>query len=184
MTDRLLPLRTGRLRLEPLVAAHADAMYALLKDPALYRHMDGDPPPSAEHLRGIYGKLESRSSPDGSQGWFNWVVSTLDGPPVGYVQATVAGELAWIAYVVGSAHQGRGYAREATAAMIDHLGAEHGVRRFLAVAEADNRPSLSLLHALGFRGAGDAESRAHDLSPTERLFVRGDPIATRLQETS
>jgi len=183
MTDRLLALHTERLRLDPLVTAHADAMYTLLKDPTLYRHMDGAPPPSAEHLRSIYGKLESRSSPDGSQGWFNWVVSTLDGPPVGYVQATVAGEQAWVAYVIGSAHQARGYAREATAAMIDHLAGVHGVRRFLAVAEAGNRPSLALLQALGFHAADDAETRAHDLSPTERLFVQGDPPAPRLQET-
>jgi len=167
----MAPLRTARLTLEPLVAAHAEAMFELLQDPALYRHLDWGPPPSVEHLRSVYGLLEARQSPDGSERWLNWVVK-CDGRCIGYVQATATDAACWVAYVLCSAQQGRGYAREATAAMIGHLAEAHGVRRFLATVEAANQPSIGLLQALGFRGATPAEAAPHGLTATEQLWVR------------
>ena len=167
----MAPLRTARLTLEPLVAAHAEAMFELLQDPALYRHLDWGPPPSVEHLRSVYGLLEARQSPDGSERWLNWVVK-CDGRCIGYVQATATDAACWVAYVLCSAQQGRGYAREATAAMIGHLAEAHGVRRFLATVEAANRPSIGLLQALGFREATPAEAAPHGLTATEQLWVR------------
>jgi [ribosomal protein S5]-alanine N-acetyltransferase len=168
----MAPLRTERLALEPLVAAHAEPMYELLQDPAIYPHLDWGPPPSLEQLRSVYGQLEARRSPDGAEGWLNWVVKTPDGRCIGYVQATVTQAACWVAYVLGSAYRGRGYAREATAAMMRHVAGELGTRRFLATVEAANRPSIGLLKALGFRCATPAEAAPHELSGTEELWVR------------
>ena len=41
-------LTTPRTTLEPLVAAHAQAMFPLLADAALYRWLDDAPPPSLD----------------------------------------------------------------------------------------------------------------------------------------
>ena len=41
----------------------------------------------------------------------------MDGGPLGYVQATVVRGSADLAWVVGTAHQGRGVAREAAGAV-------------------------------------------------------------------
>ncbi len=65
-------------------------------------------------------------SPDGCQRWFNWVVRRReDGSAVGTVQATVAEEsgdlTAEVAWVVVTAYQGRGYAREAAKVMVAWL---------------------------------------------------------------
>ena len=65
------PLYADPLVLEPLVAAHAEAMYPLLADPELHRYMDFGPPPSAADLERGYRKLESRRSADGREQWLN-----------------------------------------------------------------------------------------------------------------
>jgi RimJ/RimL family protein N-acetyltransferase len=164
------------LVLEPLRAAHADELYAVLADPALYRHIGHPPPGSVEVLREVYRGLESRRSPDGREAWLNWVVrDTATQAALGYVQATVlARGRAWVAYVIGREHQGRGLATRATRAMMDHLRSEHAVSRFLASVEQDNTPSIRLLGRLGFRPATPIEAAAHRLDATERLFLRHD----------
>ena len=164
-------LTTDRLVLEPLTRDHAAAMYEVLSDPELYDYLDYGPPPSLDHLRGVYEQLEARVSPDGSELWLNWVVRPGEGAPVGFVQATVAGDEAWVAYVLARGSWGNGYAGEATQAVIDHLRSACGVTRFLATTEAENGRSIRLLERLGFRTATEAESREHELSATERLFV-------------
>jgi RimJ/RimL family protein N-acetyltransferase len=113
-------LHTTRLVLEPLVEAHADALYPLLCEPRQLEYLDQGPPESLDALRRGYRKLESRRSPDGTQRWLNWaiVVSDESANPVGFVQATVlADHRAWVAYEVGLPWWGRGIATEATQAM-------------------------------------------------------------------
>jgi RimJ/RimL family protein N-acetyltransferase len=151
-------------------------MFRALGDPEIYRYLDRPPPPSLERLRERFARLETRTSADGREHWLNWVVVPHvppGGEPVGFVQATVQPDGdAWIAFVLAPAHQGRGYAREATEAMMAHLAAEYGAARFLASVEAENGPSVRLLERLGFREANAAERRGHELTATERLLVR------------
>jgi len=101
-------IRTTRLTLEPLTVAHAPAMFAVLSDPLIYPYLDFPPPPSLEHVQRVYAKLEQRRSPDGREIWLNWIV--VRDAPIGFVQATIRGEDADVAYVLGSAHWGQGYA--------------------------------------------------------------------------
>lgn len=164
------------LALEPLTAAHAEAMFDLLADPRLYRYLDYGPPPSVEHLRAVYARLETRVSPDGTQRWLNWIVRRVSGEIVGYVQATLARPgSAWIAFVVASEHWGRGYARAATSSMLAHLEDAYHCTQFLATVETANRRSVALLEALSFRPATPAELGGHELTPTELLYVRRVP---------
>lgn len=166
-------LAAGELVLEPLVAGHAEAMFAALGDPELYRYLDHPPPPTVEHLRAVYAGVEKRLSPDGSQIWLNWVVRRPGEAPLGYVQATVMpNHTAWIGYVFSVQHWGRGHATQAVRAMLEHLAADCGVRCFLASVETENLSSIRLLERLGFRAAQENELEGHELSPSERLFVR------------
>lgn len=175
--DAVMPvLHAQGLVLEPLGAAHADELYAVLADPALYVHIGHPPPTSAAVLREVYRRLESRRSPDGREAWLNWVVrDAACGAALGYVQATVlARGRAWVAYVLGRAHQGHGHAGRAVRAMMDHLRAAHGVHRFLASVERDNLRSIRLLERLAFRPATPIEAAAHRLDATEHLYLRHD----------
>ena len=165
-------IATSGLVLEPLVVAHADAMFELLDDAAIYQYLDYPPPPSVEHLRDVYAKLEARASPDGSEIWLNWVVRPRHHPPVGYVQATISRRTAFVAYILGRKHWGHGYAHEAMQAMLEHLGSAYGVDRYLATVEVDNRRSIRLLERLGFRLATGDDLEGHSLSSTERMFVK------------
>ena len=161
------------LVLEPLTAAHAEAMFALLSDPVLYRYIDEAPPADVDKLRARYRRLESRTSADGGEAWLNWIVREPGQPPLGFVQATVLDDgSAWVAYLLGSAHQGRGHATRATAAMLAHLEAAHGTTRLLANVELENLASIRLLQRLGFRAATAAEAARHEPTASERIFVR------------
>ena len=165
-------VRTARLELQPLTVAHADAMYRVLADPALYRHLDYQPPPNVEHTRAVYARLEAGASPDGTQRWLNWIVVPHGGAPIGFVQATVPADgSAWIAYLLATAAQGRGYATEGVAAMTAHLASHYRVDRLLAMVEADNARSIALLGRIGLHAATAAELAGRTLSATERLYV-------------
>lgn len=172
--EPLQVLHTRRLRLEPLAAAHAPAMFAQLGDPELYRYIGHPPPPTLAPLVAVYTRLETRRSPDGLEAWLNWVLFRAgDDVPLGYVQATVRSpEVNWVAYVLARSQWGQGYASEAVQAMTDHLRAGWGAQRLLAVADARNQRSLQLLKRLGFRAATPDEAAAHPLDEQERLFVR------------
>lgn len=151
-------LETPRLALEPQTADHAEEMYAVLADPAIYE-FENQPPASVDALRERYGKLESGRSPDGSELWLNWIVRMCGaGPAMGYVQATVLADAkALIAYEFGSAWWGRGYACEATAAAIEELRGRYGVTTVGAVFKRPNHRSRKLLERLGMRASGPDE---------------------------
>ncbi len=115
-------ITSNRLRLVPMMAAHAAAMLPIFSERQLYRFTGEEPPESAAALTTRYGKLESRQSPDGSQQWLNWLVSLAESSvAIGYVPATGLESHVDIAWVTGSKWQGSGYASEAAAALVKWL---------------------------------------------------------------
>ena len=144
-------LETERLVLEPLDPEHAAEMVAVLADPELYLHTGGQPP-SRDELRRRY-ELQARGrSDDGTALWLNWIVRERStGAAVGFVQATlgIASRTADVAWLVGVAFQGRGYAREAAGAMVGRLR-EEGIAGVTAHINPDNAPSQGVARALGF----------------------------------
>ena len=66
-------IEIATLKLEPQVAAYADAMFAVLSDPAIYEY-ENAPPESLEWLRARFAKLEARHSADEQERWLNWVI--------------------------------------------------------------------------------------------------------------
>ncbi len=150
-------LHTPRLQLEPQTASHAQAMFEVLGDPAIYR-FENAPPVSIEALRERYTKLETRRSGDGREQWLNWVLRRHGGDLIGYVQATVqADSQAFVAYELASAHWGRGLAHEAVTAMLGELVAQYGVHTLWAVFKRANARSRRLLERLGFVAADAAD---------------------------
>jgi ribosomal-protein-alanine N-acetyltransferase len=171
--DDMQSLDAAPLVLVPLTQAHAPALFEVLVDPQIYRHLDERPPTSVEALQGRYRRLEARRSPDGAQHWLNWAVSLPGQAPMGYVQATVvAPDRAWVAYVLGSRYWGRGYASLAMQAVLEHLANRYRVVSCMAVVEAANARSIRLLERLGFGLASAAEAAAQGLTASERLYLR------------
>ena len=121
--------RTKRLDLEPLARAHAAELAPLLDDACLHE-FTGGAPLSAAALAARYARLAVRRSPGGDQRWGNWVMRVREtGAAVGTVQATLpaggppAGP-AEVAWVVATAAQGRGYAKEAAGGLVALLHAD------------------------------------------------------------
>ena len=169
-TERVI--ETPRLTLEPQCTAHAEAMFALLGDPAIYLY-ENEPPSSLPWLRERFAKLETRHSGDGCEQWLNWVARRRGGGLVGYVQATVQADgLAYVAYVLGSAHWGQGLASEAVAAMADELAGQYGVHTLLAVFKRTNDRSRRLLERNGFAAAGPDDPMRATIDDDEDLMRR------------
>lgn len=118
--------RTQRLDLEPLDRAHAAELAPLLDDDSLHEFIGGVPLSEAD-LADRYARLAVRRSPSGDQLWGNWVMRVREtGAAVGTVQATLpaggpATGRAEVAWVVTSAAQGRGYAKEAARSLVTLL---------------------------------------------------------------
>lgn len=137
------------IRIETQTPDHAGGLFAALSDPRVYTHLDEDPPSSVSELRARLERLTAGGPPDGSARWFNWTVFD-DAEIVGYVQATLTGETASIAYVIAPAAWGRGIASEACRQMLEILLRDAAPRRFVADAARENLRSRRLLARLGF----------------------------------
>jgi RimJ/RimL family protein N-acetyltransferase len=140
-------IATERLTLLPLAAQYAEEMAGVLGDPRLHDFIGGAPLTS-EGLRARYERLVAGSG-DPAVSWCNWVVR-LDSADclTGTVQATIVGERAEIAWVVGTPWQGRGVATEAARGLVAWLGA-HGVKVVVAHILPDHRASSAVAAAAG-----------------------------------
>jgi [ribosomal protein S5]-alanine N-acetyltransferase len=146
-------LSTDRLTLEPIVPLHARRLFDQLADDRLYRFHGGRPASEAD-LKRRFEKWLARKSPDGSQTWLNYALKRKeDGSYVGWVQATISGNVATIGYDIFAEHWRQGYAREACSKLVRSLFQEHGVSSVVAVVDTENVPSVRLLEVLGFMRA-------------------------------
>ncbi|WP_084103756.1 GNAT family N-acetyltransferase [Demequina sp. NBRC 110056] len=139
--DRTWPaaeeLAAPGLTLEPLSAEHTGEMARVLAPVELYAFTGGAPPTQGE-LERRYVRQSRGHSPDGTQGWLNWIVRDhATDQAVGYVQATLdiddGAMAATVAWLVEPSFQGRGIASSATAAMLRWLRSQdvHDIRALI-----------------------------------------------------
>lgn len=165
-------IEAANLTLVPQAAAHAEEMFIVLSDPAIYEY-ENEPPQSIEELRARFTKLESRRSTDGQEQWLNWVIRLPTWQLIGYVQATVhPGGRAAVAYVLSSEYWGRGLASEAVRAMIAELVEQYQVNMLSAVLKRGNLRSVRLLERLGFSLATPELHTRLQVESGELLFQR------------
>jgi RimJ/RimL family protein N-acetyltransferase len=154
-------LTTQRLVLEPLRVGHARELVAVLADPALYAFIGGRPP-TEEELAARY-----RRQLAGDPGWLNWIVRH-DGMAAGYLQATLHGDEAALAWVIGTRYHGAGLAAEAGLAVQGWLR-EQGVACFTAHIHPEHGASAAVARRLGLAATGiveDGEERwTSDIRP-------------------
>jgi RimJ/RimL family protein N-acetyltransferase len=156
-TDDTPALGTARLRLEPLRVDHAEELAPVLDDPRLHEFTGGRPL-GLDELRDRYARQVVGRSADGRERWLNWVVREhASGLAVGQVQATVTPgppEQAEMAWTIAVGFQGRGYVREAAAAVAGWLN-QQGIDDVIAHIHPDHVASSGVAGSFG-------------LSPTEK----------------
>lgn len=164
-------LHTHCCTLLPQLACHADEMFEVLGDPAIYE-FENAPPASVELLALRYARLESRAAPDGSELWLNWVVQLPDRRLAGFVQATVMPSgAALVAYELASRHWRKGIGSAAVLAMLAELASAYQVHTALAVLKAHNLRSAGLLHKLGFVPGSPAEAAGIDPIGSDEILM-------------
>ena len=162
-------LLTPRLRGEPVMRAHAAFMAGLLADELVYQFLESGPP-SRDTLENQYQFLEAGTNPDRTEYWLTWILFCDETSAVGFVQATIRDDkTADVSYVLGSAYQGRGYAREAVSALLDLLFREFPVVTAIAEIDARNVRSVSLVRHLGFVHSGTQPNSLGFPEETHRL---------------
>lgn len=154
-------IRTERLLLTPLEVGDAAEMVTVLDDPALYEFTGGEPP-SLEELSTRYRSQVAGSGRE-DEVWYNWIVRLGEsGTAVGFVQATIEGGAADMAWVIGVACQGRGYAAEAAAAMRSRIAAE-GLVSFRAHIHPAHVASQKVATAIGLEPTGELDDEGEEI---------------------
>lgn len=148
----LTRLTSDHIALEPLCVEHASVLFEPLSDLIIYQHIPDEPPASPEALKDRFRHLEQRQSPDGSELWLNWAINDVRRRTyVGYIQATVVGCNAELAYVLTSSAWGYGIATASCQLVLGYL--RHGCAVSSVEAQTDTRNirSIQLLRRLGFK---------------------------------
>ena len=153
IAERAQPLiTTERLRLRWLCDDDAPFMLALLSDPDFLRFV-GD--------RGVRTVDDARAyivnGPMASYQHFGFglylALRADDDTPVGICGLLKRPELedVDIGYALLPAFRGRGYAREAAAAVLAHARDTHGLHRVVAIVRPENASSVRVLEQIGMR---------------------------------
>lgn len=143
-------LRTARLELRPFTLDDVDPLHRLWTEPAVRRYLwDGEVISRARSL----GVVESSIASAESTGIGMWSVR-LSGEPqiIGFCGFRAATEPtdAELVYGIDPAHQGKGFATEASQAVLRHGFGALGLRRIVAGADKPNKASLRVMEKLGF----------------------------------
>jgi RimJ/RimL family protein N-acetyltransferase/catechol 2,3-dioxygenase-like lactoylglutathione lyase family enzyme len=146
-------LRTARLELRRLHADDTGDVVRIFADPRLSRYLGADLT-DEERARAMVARRLAGEHPEGLGHW----VFVLDGEVVGLGHLRPSGELPGgvpeIGWYVGAAHQGRGLATEAAAALLDHGLNRLGLPAVWALVHERNAASLGLAAKLGLLDVG------------------------------
>jgi RimJ/RimL family protein N-acetyltransferase len=145
-------LATERLRLERLTCDDSTFILGLLNEPGFIAFI-GDKGVRTEDDARQY----LRDGPIGSyatNGFGLYLVRLSDsGEPVGICGLVKRDEFDEpdLGFAFCEEHWGKGFASEASQAVLEHGRLDLGLRRIIAIADADNVASVKVLNKLGFR---------------------------------
>jgi [ribosomal protein S5]-alanine N-acetyltransferase len=140
-------IRTPRLLLRRARAEDLADMHALLSDPRAMR----------------YWSRPEHDSIAESRDWLERMIAATDADDylIEFRGRVIGKAGMWrrpeVGFMIHPDHQGKGLAREAMVAVIDHLFAAHDIPDLVAEADPRNAASLKLLARLGFVETGRAE---------------------------
>ncbi|MDX8055795.1 GNAT family N-acetyltransferase [Lentzea sp. BCCO 10_0798] len=156
------PITTARLLLRPFQPGDLDDVVAYRGLPEVNRYLFSEPYARAEAEENLAKWIALREITAEGQ-WLTTAV-TLDGRVIGEVDITLRSEehrQGEVGYIFHPAFQGRGYAREATEAMLKIGFEEFGLHRIVAECDVRNEPSWRLMERLGMRR--EAHLRHHGI---------------------
>ena len=146
--------RSDRLVIRRFRVEDAASLAAYRSDPAIARYQSWDIPFSHAQARSFIESLEA-ANPDSPGEWFQFaVVEKATGAHIGDVAAAVDADdprLATIGVTLAPSAQGRGYAGEAVAWLLDYLFLERQKHRVTADCDVRNSRVVALFDRLRMR---------------------------------
>lgn len=161
-------LQTDRLMLRPHRPDDLDDCFAMMSDPQVMRHIKG-PPPSREDIwnrimrysgvwhifgLGMFAVFEAATQHYVGDVGFGHFGRGLGADFDGYPEA---------AWMLNTAHQGKGYASEAVAKAHDWLEQTHPYHRTVCIIAPDNLPSNAIAAKLGYHKFATAHYKGAEL---------------------
>ncbi|KAG9613908.1 N-acetyltransferase GCN5, partial [Aureobasidium melanogenum] len=147
----LTPKQT-RISLRPRQESDAEALFATMSHPDSMKYWSRGPFTSLFSLQDYFSADSTSTS-----GWKTWAIvkaNDLSDKAIGFVAAgTRRKGVSEIGYLVAREALGNGYGREAVSLLIERLFIE-GERRVVADVDPENKTSIALLTALGFKLEG------------------------------
>lgn len=144
-------IRTPRLLVRIMRSRDAPTFAAYRNDPAIAKHQLWDLPYTLDDALDVLRDQDEQH--DLQVGGWTQLAVEHDGEVVGDVCTHLeeTGAVAEIGYTLASAHQGRGFAREAAGALVDALFARPEVVRVYGELDPPNVASQRVLEAVGLR---------------------------------
>jgi RimJ/RimL family protein N-acetyltransferase len=143
-----------RLRYEPLSTDHAQALFPVFADPAIYRYIDNHPPASVEELSKRISQMIVPPPHRADEVWWDYAVFVRESNhAIGKVEVAIVADRAEVAYILGSAFWGKGYAAEAMEWLHGQIRERTAATDFWATTLPGNSRSIRLLERLGYAPA-------------------------------
>ncbi|MBW4649305.1 MAG: GNAT family N-acetyltransferase [Kastovskya adunca ATA6-11-RM4] len=175
-------MQSKNLHFEPLTAAHADDLFAVLTTPSVLAFIDPTgKPPTLEELRAEYAARASGPvnliTP--TEKWFNVAVHLKadSSKAIGRLEATRYSKWGEVAYLLGEAWWGKGLAFEAMHWWHDYLEAVVPGTQWWATVHPANQRSIRLLTRLKYEEVDSSRRpklQSYDLG--DRCFIRSDHV--------
>ncbi len=144
---------TRRLKLSPLMASDALAVFGYRADPAVCRYQPFEPATLEDVERFIAGLQPNVFDTPGT--WFQFAMRLAEsGPLIGDLGTHFMAEdprQVEIGFTVAPAHQGQGYATEAVSGIISFLLGPIRKHRVFASVDPRNAPCITVLERVGMR---------------------------------
>ena len=148
------PLETERLTLRPFVEDDFEAMHAMRSSPEVARYLYQGPT-SPEETRDRLTRMIANSEWVNEDDWFSAAaVERATGITVGdlaFHWVSERDKTAEIGFVFDPRHQGKGFATEASRALLDWAFGSAGMHRVIGQLDARNAASARVLEKLGMR---------------------------------
>ena len=154
------PIRTARLLLRPARLADAEPLSRWRSDPEVAEYQNWIAPYSLDRAREMVAGMAAMDGPVNDDWWMLTIADLDDTIVLGelVLHLTWEGRTAEIGYTLDRDAWGRGYAAEASTALVEYLFETLGVTRVEGMLHPDNRASAMVLERVGMLFEGHTRS--------------------------
>jgi len=161
-----------KLSFEDLQTSHLDELATVLLHPAVYQHIEEEPPSLFEFKLGLERAIAAPGPAVTGETWLNYLVRDATGAMLGRLEATLHHQLAEVAFLFGPQFWGRGFATAGLSWLHEELARNHAVTQFWATTTHDNRRSQALLRRCGYLEAELPACPLYSYEPGDLILRR------------